>query len=97
MLVNRRTFIVKGDRRRELVDLMKAEQEGLDLPIVFRVYTPVFGPFNTVCAEWEWESLDQYNKFWADWYARPETAAFMKKWSALIELGGKNELWTLET
>jgi hypothetical protein len=80
----------------DLVAMMKAEQARLNLPITFRVYTPRIAPFSQVVAEWEYESLEAYDKFWEEWSARPETAQFMEKWNELTENGGTNEIWNLE-
>ena len=97
MIVNRRTFVVKRGCMQDLVAMVKAEQERLNVAITFRVYTPNIAPLNLVVAEWEFESLQEYEKFLADWRASPETAEFMKKWYELTESGGVNEIWNLET
>ena len=39
--------------------------------------------------------LAVYEKFWADWLAKPETPAFLEKWNELIESGGSREIWEL--
>jgi len=97
MIVNRRTFVVKRGCMQDLVAMVKAEQERLNVANAFRLYTPNIAPFDSVAAEWEFESLQEYDKFWADWRAGPETAEFMKKWYELTESGGVNEIWDLET
>jgi len=96
MIVNRRTFVVKRGCEEDLVALFRAERERLNIPITFRVYTPIIAPFDFVAAEWEFGSLEDYDKFWTDWSARPETAEFMEKWYKLTENGGTNEIWNLE-
>lgn len=96
MIVNRSTFVAKRGCMEDLVALMKAEQERLNVSITFRVYTPSIAPSDFVAAEWEFGSLEDYEKFWTDWFARPETAEFMEKWYKLTETGGTNEIWNLE-
>ena len=95
MIVNRRTFKVKNGKERKLVEMMKAERERLNWPITHRIYTTNLSPFSVVVAEWEFEDLVAYEKFWADWFALPETEDFMKKWRKLTRAGGTNEIWNL--
>ena len=96
MIVNRRTFIAKRGRTRDLVALMLAEQAHLNLPITFRVYSSNIAPFDQVVGEWEFENLVEYDKFWNDWFAMPGNADFMEKWYALTENGGSSQIWNLE-
>jgi hypothetical protein len=96
MIVNRRTFLVKQGCMDDLVALMKAEAERINIAVPFRIYTPYIAPFDFVAAEWEFGSLADYNKFWTEWFARPETAEFMEKWNKLTERGGTNEIWDLQ-
>ncbi len=96
MVVNRRTFVVRQGSMEDLVAVMKAEAERINLSFAFRIYTPSIAPFHIVAAEWEFGSLEDYDKFWTDWSARPESAEFMEKWYNLTERGGTNEIWNLE-
>ncbi len=96
MIVNRRTFVAKRGCMEDLVAMMKAEQERLNIPSTFRVYTPRIAPFDFVAMELEFGSLEDYEKFWTDWEARPETVEFMEKFNKLTESGGTNEIWNLE-
>ena len=95
MLVNRRTFIVKRGCMEEALALLKAEKERVSHPHAGRIYTPSIGPFGVLVNEVEFESLEEYERFWAEWSASPEGAAFMEKWYDLTETGGTNEIWTL--
>jgi hypothetical protein len=97
VIVNRRTFIAKQGCVQGLLDVLKAELETNPSPVPCRVYASSIARFDQVAVEWEFESLAAYEKFWADWFARPETPAFMDSWYPLNETGGKNEIWTLET
>jgi hypothetical protein len=100
MLVNRRTIRVKPGRTEELVALVKAEQvvdtERASVISTLRVYTPIFGQFDQVIFEWDYKSLADYEKQWAEWEAQPTTAGFMSKWLELVEPGMTNEMWTVE-
>lgn len=96
MIVNRRVFVVKRGAMEDLVAMMKAEADRINLSVTFRLYTPKIAPFDRVVAEYEFESLQDYEQFWTDWSARPETAEFMEEWFKLTEIGGTNEIWNLE-
>jgi hypothetical protein len=100
MIVNRRTFYVKQGRMQELIELIKAEgqaekERGGYLGSL-RIYTPNIAPFGVVVVDWQYESLAEHEKGWAEWAARPTTAAFMQKWMELTEPTGLNEIWDLE-
>ena len=96
MIVNRRTFSIKRPRMQETVDLLRAQRKESSHPHATRIYTSNIAPFDILAFEIEFESLAGYEKFWADFSARPETAEFMSKWYELTEGGGANEIWTLE-
>ena len=96
MLVNRRTFNVKKGRMSEAVALLKAGREQFSsCAHAFRMYTPETGSWDVLAAEWEYESLEEYERDWAEWGATPESAAQMEKWYDLTERGGTNEIWRL--
>ncbi len=77
----------------KMVTLLVANREQIGAP--YRIYVPSIDTFDKVSIEVEFESLEEYEKGWAEWFARPETAAFVEKWSDLTESGGHNEIWTL--
>lgn len=99
MIVNRRTFNVKQGRMEELVALVLGEiaavSEDGSYTGATRVYTSNIGTFNQMAVEWEYEDLAAYERGWAEWQARPTTAAFMQKFIDLTKGGGTNEIWTL--
>jgi hypothetical protein len=96
MIVNRRTFIVKAGYMDQLLALMKAAKEQFSTSAhAWRSYAPEIGPIDVVAFEWEYGSLEEYEKDWAEWGATPESAAFMEKWNQLTESGGSNEIWRL--
>jgi hypothetical protein len=94
MFINRRTNKVKPEAMAELVKLTKAEIERAGAKA--RVYTPYFGPYNMIVFDFEFESLEAYQKTWDEWFASPEGARYMEKFSTLVEAGGSNELWYVE-
>ena len=96
MIVNRRTFTVKVGHMDQLLALMKeAKEQFSGSTRAWRNYAPEISPCDVVAFEWEYESLEEYERDWAEWGATPETAAFMEKWNQLTESGGNNEIWRL--
>jgi hypothetical protein len=96
MIVNRRTFIVKPGKMDQLLALVNAAKEQFGTSAqAWRTYAPEIGPFDVVTIEWEYESLEEYERDWAEWGATPGSAAFMEKWNELTESGGSNEIWRL--
>jgi hypothetical protein len=99
MIVNRRTFNVKQGRMEEatklVVDEIAAEKARGGYSGTTRVYTSSIGSFNQLCVEWEYESLAEYERMWAEWAARPTSPAFMEKWVNATSREGTNEIWDL--
>ena len=91
MYINRRTVKIKPGATGEVVKLVKAEIERSGSTV--KIYTPTFGPFDVAVIDFEFESLEAYEKMWDEWFASPEGAQFMEKWVPLVEAGGTNELW----
>jgi hypothetical protein len=97
MIVNRRTFIVKrGHMDQFLVLTREATQQTSSSAHAFRLYTPEIGILDVVALEWEYESLEEYERDWAEWEATPESAAIQERLYDLTETGGTNEIWCLE-
>jgi hypothetical protein len=94
MFINRITYKVKPGSIVEVVKLSKAEIERTRSKAT--VYTAYFGPNDVVVFDFEFESLEAYQKFWNEWFASPEGDEFMKKFNTLVESGGSNELWCVE-
>ena len=92
MLVNRRKFVVKRGKLNEAEKLLKTIVETSNLPGVARIYIPEIAPFDAVVIEVEFEDWAQYNKFYAEWDPKEE---LIKKWFALTETGGTNQVWYL--
>jgi hypothetical protein len=99
MIVNRRTFNARQGRAQEAAEFLAkeiaAERERGGFSGATRIYTSNIGQFGQVCAEWEYESLAEYEKGWAEWAARPTSADVLKEWNALTKGGGTNEIWNL--
>ena len=96
VLVNRQTYNVKIGHADEVVAALKeATEQFSSYKHALRIYTPETGSFDVVAVEWEYESLEEYDRLWTEWRATPEAAAFNEKWSDLIERGGTNEIWHL--
>ena len=95
MLVNRRTFMVKNGHWDEAVAMGVAEVQRVGLPHASRVYAPEIGPFSTLVLEADFESLAEYEEFWAEYFASPEAVEFNEKWDTVTESGGTNEIWRL--
>ena len=60
-----------------------------------RVLTSGFGTGYVLAVEYEFESLAESDEFWTEWFARPESPAFMAKWHELFVHGGANESWNV--
>ena len=95
MYVDRRTYIAKRGRYNELVALWKEARQGP--PALkgaagnFRIYWPIAGPIDAIVIEYEFESLEEYGKFWSKY----ELTEFGKRLNEATESGGTNELWLL--
>ena len=98
MLVERSTRIVKSGKTDEAVALVKAEEarirEAYNFTGAVRHYVNQIGPFNRYVIEMEWNSLAEYEAFWADWFASSEAPAFLEKFDPLIE-SGESKMWRL--
>ncbi len=53
----------------------------------------LFGPFDTIEVEFEFATLADYERFWANLFEQPEFLETLGRWSELLESGGTNELW----
>ena len=96
MIVNRRTFVVKRGRIDEFLALIEeGREQSSSSARAFRVYTPDISSFDEVALEWEYESLGEYERDWAEWGTTPESAALQERVYDLTETGGTNEIWRL--
>lgn len=99
MFIDRRVFKIKVGRLPEALALANAErartyQQYSDIG-TFRYMVGLVGDFDTLVFESEWQSLADWERYWQAWGADPESAAFLQKIGAMMESGGKNQLWTV--
>ena len=92
MIVNRRTFIVKKGCASKVVEMLRKVTEGMSEPKVVRVYEWYISPSDEVTWEAEFESLEAYSKFSAEWMANPKRAAILKDFNDLTQSGGTSEI-----
>ncbi|MCE7980079.1 MAG: hypothetical protein DYG89_02710 [Caldilinea sp. CFX5] len=90
--VNRRTFVVKHDYLDEAITMLKEGSVGFNA----RVYRSHYGPLHTVAFEIEFADMAELEARWNAWFVTPEGAAFTKRWHAITEPGGQNEIWLCE-
>jgi len=95
MIVERFTWKVKPGYGDQFVELIKAEATKSLTSNKWRLYTPNIRGFDVIACEFEFENLAALEKYWDEWYARPETAEFWKKFDEYRESGGGSEIWNL--
>ncbi len=95
MIVNRLTIPVKVGKTQEVLALLAADNKRFKPPHAYRVYMSNIGTSDTVCIEWEFESLIEYEPWRENWLPTPEAQAFMQKSNELVEHGGIREIWNL--
>ena len=93
MLVERRTYAVKGENRAALVAVLKEGHEVLDYAPRFRILTPVLAPFDAIVHELEFENLAERETFWTEWGTSEKASAVLEKFWEIVELGGGSEIW----
>jgi len=91
MIAERITWKLKPGCKREAIEMLKSSSEPSGP--VYRVYSFMFGGNGeTVVLELEFETLEDRQKFWADWSAQPESAEVAARFQELMETGGVHEL-----
>lgn len=95
MIVNRRTFIVKKGCSEKVVELLRTVSEGFSRLKTVRIYEWYISPSDQVTWEAEFESLEEYAKFSAEWTSDPKRAAILEQFVALTESGGTSEILRL--
>jgi hypothetical protein len=95
MIVNRRTFIAKKGRMEEAIGSVKeAFDKFMPSSVSRRYYSSNIAPLDTFGVEIECESLAEYERIVAEYFARV-TPDIWAKWFELTEIGGTNEIWDL--
>ena len=92
MIVNRWVWTAVPGRRDEFAELLKAEVERSSRNPT-RIYVPDIGPrYNTVVMEIDCEDLRDYEQGWAEWFADPEAAEWMRRTEGLVS-DFHTEIW----
>ena len=95
MIVNRRTFVAKKGCSDKVVKLLRTITNGFAKPEVVRIYQSFVSPNDQVVWEGEFENLEEYAKFSAEWTGSKKRAAKLKSFDELMESGGSSEIWYL--
>lgn len=93
MLINRRTYMPKSGRTADVIARFKTGANHLDWIPPFRVLTSRLGPLGLVVLEVDFESLADYERFWASFASAAESRAVDENFSEMVEPGGTNEIW----
>jgi len=92
-ILNRRTFAIKPGKMREAVAVLQqahAAYDGYDGPV--RVYSSMFGDADLLQAEYEYDTLADYEAMWAAWGQSPVAAELMASMSPLEVRAHNNAL-----
>jgi len=92
MIVNRRTFIVKKGCSEKVVDMLRTVTGGMNGPDTVRIYEWYISPSDQVTWEGEFENLEAYAKFSAEWTANPRRSELLAKFNDLTVSGGTSEI-----
>jgi hypothetical protein len=95
VIVNRRTFHLKPDRIGDAVALAKKEGEQFPAKHNGRSYLSSVARWHVLAWEAEFESLAEYERVMAEWFARPEAEAALATYRECFTGGGTNEIWEL--
>ena len=93
MLVERRTYTVRGENQAALVKVLKEGHKVLDYSPRFRILTPVLAPLDVVVHELEFKDLAERERFWTDWGTSEKAPAVLEKFWEIVELGRSSEIW----
>jgi hypothetical protein len=95
MIVERLTARVKPGCYDELMEMLKKEKAKARDPSRIRILTPGPGPWDMIIYETVYEDRAEQDRDWEEWWSKPETAEFMKKWNQLRESGGGLEVFDI--
>ena len=98
MIVDRETIPVSKDHNAEaravIEEMFQIWEDNLG-PITHRIYWPKVAPLDVVAFETEYESLAEYERLLAEFYALPELAPLWERWSKATRAGGTHEIWNV--
>lgn len=95
MIVHRITVHYQVDKVKEAVSLLKAELTRAKFPHAVRLHTPRFGVADITIGEFEFENIDEMERFWANWETQPEVQIFWQKYRQMIEPGAVHDILDL--
>ncbi len=83
MFIDRRIFKIKVGRMQEALALANAERvrthQQYSYIGSFRYMVSLVADFDTLVFESEWSSLADWERYWQEWGADPESAVFLQK------------------
>ena len=98
MFIDRRVFRFKPGRLQEALVLIKANH----LRTVqhhsnykSRYMVGFVASADLFVFESEWNSLAEWEKFWPEWAAHPESSVFWQKLVELLDSNDEHQLWTV--
>ena len=97
MIVNRRTFIAKKGCSEKIVELLRTVTHGYSQPKAVRIYEWFISPSDQVTWEAEFEDLEAYARFSAEWTNTPKRETIMEEFAALTVSGGTSEILRVYT
>ena len=89
MIVARNIWKVKHGCRDEFIELTKAALDEQGVP--YRIYSFIFGPWDTVIVDSEYETEEDRLKHSYDW-SKPKISEWAKEHGDLVESGMIHEL-----
>lgn len=99
MFTDRRVFRIKTGRMNEALALANAERERTQHKhsrlATFHYKVGLVAEFDTLVFESEWNSLADWETYWQEWGADPESALFLQKMWETMESGGEHQLWRI--
>lgn len=91
MILELHIWKAKPGHKEDLIALGKAEGQRMGIPC--RVYTSLTHPGNMIIFEYQFASLAEQAKFWAQWRAEPEAQEFLRRLDELAEKEHRKELY----
>lgn len=94
MIVQRINAQIKNGKLDEALEMVKEARRRWPFP--GRLYSSIYGTFNTVVLDFDAENQAELDKYWEKTWADEEWGPFIAKWDELTVSGSTNELWNLE-